>query len=231
MDFAVSNDTNKRYNRICPICNCRANKFLNFGIKQRADAQCPSCGSLERHRFLWIYLKSKTNLLNCNFKKVLHISPEKCLEIKFRKQFGDGYITADLYSELVMIKMDITKIEYPDETFDIIICCHVLEHIIDDWKALKELFRVLKNGGLAIIIVPITVDETYEDETIIDETERLKAFGQNDHVRRYGYDFTTRLSSTGFKVAIYEVNDIATALEAQEMGINNKREFIFQCSR
>jgi ubiquinone/menaquinone biosynthesis C-methylase UbiE len=162
---------------------------------------------------------------------VLHISPEKCLEIKFRKQFGDGYITADLYSELVMIKMDITKIEYPDETFDIIICCHVLEHIIDDWKALKELFRVLKNGGLAIIIVPITVDETYEDETIIDETERLKAFGQNDHVRRYGYDFTTRLSSTGFKVAIYEVNDIATALEAQEMGINNKREFIFQCSR
>ena len=208
---------------------CPSDNFLSFGKKKREDAQCPHCGSLERHRFLYIYIERKTDFFNDNLKWVLHVSPEKCFENKFICQFGDRYITADLKKDNVKVKMDITNIEYADRSFDIIICSHVLEHIEDDGKALQELSRVLKPNGDALILVPITVNKTYEDKNIITDSERIKAFGQKDHVRRYGHDFYNRLFLSGFEIRRFGAMDIVTTNEFEQMGLNHSGH-IFHCT-
>jgi SAM-dependent methyltransferase len=148
----------------CPICKKRS-VFKPFGITPRPKAQCSYCGSLERHRFLWLVMKKK-NVIKKN-QKILHIAAELCLQNEIKKSLGGGvYLTADLRNPSAMIKMDITNIEYPEETFDVIICNHVLEHIIDDGKAMGEFKRVLKSGGVLIIMVPIRTEKTEEDFSI-----------------------------------------------------------------
>lgn len=112
--------------RFCPICGKSSRQFRSFGAVPRKDAQCPHCGSLERHRFLWLYLSRKTNLFNGKVKKMLHVAPELCLESTFKKRLGDNYLTADLFDSHATIKMDITNIQYPDQSFDVIYCSHVL---------------------------------------------------------------------------------------------------------
>lgn len=151
---------------------------------------------------------------------MLHIAPEKCFEPRFKKVFRDGYLTADLNNSRAMEKMDITNIPYPDETFDIIYCSHVLEHIPDDKKALRELNRVLKNNGWAIILVPIEGKTTYEDPSIVTPEARLAAFGQIDHVRIYGEDYFERLEKTGFKTEVITLEQIADKVKAENMGLS-----------
>ncbi len=180
--------------KFCPVCEKSSRKFLPFGRPRRQDARCPQCGALERHRLLWLYLKMRTDLFDGRSKKVLHIAPEQCFEPLLRKSLGDGYITADLYNPKAMVKMDITNIDYYKETFDVILCSHVLEHVDDDKKALREFWRVLKHNGRAFIMVPITAEVTFEDPTIVDPKKRFIVFGQEDHVRRYGHDFVDRLN-------------------------------------
>jgi len=206
-------------NRWCPVCGKPSRKFLEFGINPRENALCPHCNSLERHRFVWLYFKKKTNLFKDSHKKLLHIAPEKCLEKKFRKLLKRRYLTADLSGSGAMIKMDITNIDYPAESFDVIYCSHVLEHVPDDKKALREFYRVLKSDGFAILIVPLSAGKTFEDLTIRDANERLKKFGHEDHVRSYGPDFIERLKEAGFKVSYTQVSDLFDNKDAEYMGL------------
>lgn len=185
----------------CPICNGNFRSFLSVGIAQRENAKCPRCGSLERHRLIWMYLRNKTNFF-CSRLKVLHFAPEYCFQRKFKSLSNLDYISADLYAPSAMLKIDITDIKLEDNTFDCILCSHVLEHISDDRKAMRELYRILKPNGWAILQVPIMREKTFEDISIKSAEERLKYFGNRDHVRVYGLDYKERLEDAGFTVKI-----------------------------
>lgn len=187
-----------------PIDGKSYRKFLPYGYgKQRSNALSPGTLSLERHRQMWLYLQNETDFFTKNYK-VLHIAPEQEFLRKFKKMKNLEYISADLYSPIVDVKADILALPFADESFDIVFCNHVLEHIEDDWKAMSELYRVLKNDGWGIFQVPMknSLEKTYEDFSIKDPKERQKHFGQYDHVRWYGMDYFDRLKSVGFDVDI-----------------------------
>lgn len=217
--------------RLCPVCGKSSRRFCPFGVVPRKDAQCAYCGALERHRFLWLYLLRKTDLFDGTPKKMLHVAPELCFESRFKKQLGDNYLTADLFNALAMVKMDITNIEYPDQSFDVIYCSHVLEHVQDDKKAMREFHRVLKSNGYAILLVPVTTVKTFEDPSILEPLERLRAFGGEDHVRLYGPDYVDRLREAGFRVEITEVNDLVKNEEAIRMGLTPASGQIYYCTK
>jgi SAM-dependent methyltransferase len=202
----------------CPCCSANLKTFLPFGrhfpvLKEkhvigggyRQNVLCPICGSMDRERLLYLYLRYKTNIFKRPVK-LLHVAPESNIQTILYKKFDINYLTADLNSESVMMKIDITNISYDDNSFDFIICNHVLEHIIDDRKAMAELYRILKPGGRAILQVPISasLESTYEDSSIITPLERERAFGQADHVRIYARDYEQRLEQVGFAVDIFE---------------------------
>lgn len=172
-----------------------------YGEHQRNNALSPGTNSLERHRLLWIYLKEETNFLTTP-QKVLHIAPEQCFYGRFKKFKHLDYTTADLNSPLADLSFDVQQIPLPDNTYDVILCNHVLEHVPDDLQALRELYRILKPGGWAIMQVPLNPEweKTLEDPTITDPDERHRLFGQYDHVRMYGRDYPERLLKTGFQV-------------------------------
>lgn len=217
--------------RYCPVCGRSSRRFRTFGIVPREEAQCVHCGALERHRFLWLFLKKQTNLFDGKSKNMLHVAPEPCLESIFKDQLVDNYLTADLFDPRAMVKMDICDIQYSDNVFDVIYCSHVLEHVVDDKKAMREFFRVLKYGGWAILNVPITREKTYEDSSIVDPEERLKAFGQEDHVRCYGKDYVQRLRDSGFYVQITKVVDLANSDELVRMGLTPASGEIYYCTK
>ena len=185
-----------------PIDGKKFRKLLPYGYGvQRKNALSPSTLSLERHRLLWLYLKNETDFFTSS-KKVLHMAPEQCFINRFKKQKNLDYTTADLYSPIVDVKADILNLPFDDNSFNVIFCNHVLEHIEDDKKAMQELYRVLKPNGMGIFQVPqdLTLEKTYEDFSIISPEERTKHFGQYDHVRVYGKDYFNRLRAVGFKV-------------------------------
>lgn len=184
-----------------PIDGKSFKKFLPYGYeKQRLNVLSPSTLSLERHRLLWLYLQNKTDFFQSS-KQVLHIAPEQCFFKRFKK-LNHQYITADLYSPIADVKADITNLPFEDNSFDVIFCNHVLEHIPDDTQAMKELYRVMKSGGFGIFQIPIELnrENTFEDDTITDPKERAKIFGQYDHVRIYGRDYFDKLRNVGFIV-------------------------------
>ena len=200
----------------CPICGHHFRSFLPYGtVKRRDNVLCPSCLSLERHRLLWLFLKEKTNFFT-EKQRLLHVAPEQCFYKRFRKMDNLEHITADLESPLADVKMDIHEMPFKDEEFDIVLCNHVLEHVDDDAQAMREIYRVLKPGGWAVMQVPIddTREETYEDKTITSPEDREKHFWQKDHVRLFGLDYPKRLEKAGFQVE--PVNMGATYSETQK---------------
>lgn len=204
--------------RECPVCGCRKRKFLPYGyVTSREDALCPHCLALERHRLIWLWIERETDLAT-NPRKMLHIAPEVALMRKFRQIYAtcsDMYVTADLESPLATMHFDVQQIPLADESFDIIICNHLLEHVENDHKALEELFRVMRHGGWGIILSPMDESRqtTFEDDSITNEAERTRIFGQYDHRRIYGHDYADRLHKAGFDV---EVVDYASQLTPQE---------------
>jgi SAM-dependent methyltransferase len=217
--------------RFCPVCEKYSTLFAPFGSNARKDARCLRCGSLERDRFAWLYLNRETNLFDGMQKRMLHLAPEPALEPRLRKIVGKGYLTADLLSKRVMAKMDMTDIPYPDDHFDIIFCSHVLEHVQDDQKGIRELSRILNPAGWAILMVPIKADETLEDPSVIDPEERKQIFGQADHVRIYGKDFVDRVQKNGFNVTVVHHADFLSTEEVQLMGITSFAGEIFFCTK
>jgi SAM-dependent methyltransferase len=188
--------------RYCPCCKSYLRGFKAHGLIPRSEARCPICGSLERHRLMHLYMTQRTDLFNGQRKRMLHVAPEPELSEWFRKTEYIDYVSADLFNPRAMVRMDITDIQYRDNTFDVIYCSHVLEHVLDDKKALHEFWRVLKIGGWAILQVPITSEVTFEDPTITSPEERERLFGQHDHVRRYGPDYLDRVVGVGFSVTV-----------------------------
>ena len=185
-----------------PIDGKSFSTFLPYGYNNlRKNALSPSTFSLERHRLLWLYLKNETGVFSKKIK-LLHFAPEQAFYKSFKKLSNIQYDTIDINSPLAKIRADICDLPIKDNTYDFILCNHVLEHILDDNKAISELYRVLKKDGVGIFQVPIDMKKefTFQDDSITDKKERNKIFGQYDHVRVYGKDYFTKLKNAGFKV-------------------------------
>ncbi|BDW91618.1 SAM-dependent methyltransferase [Flagellimonas marinaquae] len=185
-----------------PIDGKSFRKFLPYGYENpRENVLSPSTLSLERHRLLWLYLKNETKFFNQPLK-LLHFAPEQAFYKRFKKLENLEYTTTDLNSPLADVKADICDLPFKDDTFDVILCNHVLEHIPNDTKAIQELFRVMKPGGWGIFQIPQDINraKTFEDNTITDKKERARVFGQYDHVRIYGRDYFDKLRNVGFRV-------------------------------
>lgn len=185
-----------------PIDRKTFKSFLPYGYENvRDNVLSPSTLSLERHRLLWLYLQNETDLLT-RPQKLLHFAPEQCFYKRFRESETIQYTTTDLNSPLADVPADICNLPFADNQFDFILCNHVLEHIPDDFKAMQEIYRVLKPGGIAILQIPLenNRDVTFEDDSITDRKERARIFGQYDHVRVYGMDYFDRLAQVGFDV-------------------------------
>ena len=187
----------------CPICHSAFRIFAAAGNPKRKNALCLNCGSLERHRLLWLYFNEKTDLLKPqNEIKLLHFAPEKVFFDIFANAHNILYEPCDLRPEnynfssnTKINKVDITNVPFENNYFDFVICNHVFEHIEDDKLAMSELHRVMKKGGVGIFQVPIDydLDETYEDATVVSPKDRERVFGQSDHCRIYGKDYAERL--------------------------------------
>tara|TARA_B110001452_G_scaffold116340_1_gene96486 strand:- start:2332 stop:3027 length:696 start_codon:yes stop_codon:yes gene_type:complete len=185
-----------------PIDGKSYRRFLPYGYaKVRENVLAPGTLSLERHRLFWLYLKNETTFFSAPLR-VLHFAPEQAFVQKFKKQKNLTYTTTDINSPIADVKADICDLPFKDNSFDFIICNHVLEHIPDDTKAMQELYRVLAPSGTAIVQVPYDAKReiTFEDNTITDQSERTRIFGQYDHLRVYGMDYFKKLSSIGFDV-------------------------------
>ena len=208
-----------------PIDGKSFKSMLPYGYEtQRNNVLSPSTLSLERHRLLWLFLNEQTDFFQSDSVsnssntitkkirlrdaeknsalKVLHFAPEQAFYKLFRNQKNLDYTTTDLYSPLADVKADICNLPFDDNHYDVILCNHVLEHIPDDTKAMQELYRVLKPGGMAILQIPqdLKREVTFADDSITDQKERAKIFGQYDHVRIYGRDYFDKLRSIGFTV-------------------------------
>jgi SAM-dependent methyltransferase len=190
----------------CPCCETTFRRFLDFGRGahggSRSNVRCPRCGSLERERLLWLFLRSRSDLLAppC---RILHIAPEPQLEHRLRGLSGVKYVSGDLSSARADEVVDIRSMTFADGSFDGVICNHVLEHVPEDQQAMREIHRVLSPGGWAILQVPMDPKRavTDEDPTITDRAVRAVRFGQADHVRVYGRDYAARLTAAGFAVS------------------------------
>lgn len=214
--------------RSCPICNAEAKIFLPFGNPRRPEALCWRCHSLERQRFLWYFLETQCRPDYPNDAAFLHIAPESCLTTGLRRWYPKGYVTADLLRDDVDIKLDISNSHLPDEQFDLICCSHVLEHVDDDRAAIREIYRMLKAGGTALIMVPITEEVTYEDPSVTSPEERQEKFGQSDHVRAYGRDFVERVREVaGEHLSVVRAEDILDRDSLLRTGINDSAGEIY----
>ncbi|MBE0534888.1 MAG: methyltransferase domain-containing protein [Phycisphaerae bacterium] len=212
--------------RYCPVCRAHVRRFKPYGVHVRPEACCPVCGAFERLRFVWLVLDARPELLAGPDPKILHIAPEALLTRRFKGVPGAEYISADLESSKAMVCMDVQQIQYPDNAFDLIYCSHVLEHVPDDNKAMREFYRVLKPGGRALIMVPINVEQTVEDPSVTDPAERLRRFGQEDHVRKYGPDVVDRLRRAGFDVETITAEDVAAEKARKRMALRKSKLFL-----
>jgi SAM-dependent methyltransferase len=184
----------------CPVCRRSSGHFHAFGRAGRRNAVCPVCGSLERHRFLWLYLERTLGLPGRRLS-ILHVAPEPCIQAQLAAAPGARYIGVDLYRPDAARRMDVTRLALPDGAVDLVICSHVLEHVERDRAALAEFARVLRPGGRAIIVVPLDLRRpTFEDGTARTAAQRLAAFGHPYHVRVCGADYGERIAAAGFAV-------------------------------
>jgi predicted SAM-dependent methyltransferase len=190
--------------RSCPCCGWRGFRFEPYGnvAVWRNDAQCPICGSLERHRAAFLLLRDKIS----PGQKVLHVAPEQ-LMIPWLVSLSCEYLNVDLHNQ-AMQRMDITATGLPDGSKTLVWCSHVLEHIPEDRKALSELFRILAPGGILVVQVPIGGDKTLEDPSVMDDAGRLQKFLQEDHVRLYGRDLEQRIEGAGFVCEMLTTADL-----------------------
>ncbi len=214
-------------NVYCCCCEKTFKSFAKFDYEN--EYVCPGCGSFRRHRLLFSYLKNKTDFYDKKIK-LLDIAPLFEQQEFFKEQENISYLSADLMSPFVMEHFDLTNIPHPDNSFDVIICEHVLEHIEDDSKAISEMYRILRPGGWAILQSPIDYERetTYEDFSIQSPKDRLKYFGQEDHVRIYGRDYPKRLEMGGFRVVCDDYISSFALNEIESFGFDST-EIIYLC--
>jgi SAM-dependent methyltransferase len=220
----------------CPCCATGLRK-LNDISPNRLNAECPVCLSRERGRLLWLFFERETGIFKGNIK-LLHVAPEMQFSLRFSEFKNIEYIGVDMFTEGYTSYhkstqyADITDLKnFTDNTFDYIICSHVLEHVPADLKAMTELRRVVKPGGHAYILIPqdLTKQETNEDPSIVTPEQRAKYFGQYDHVRMYGLDFTDRLMKAGFKVSVIDYVKKLSSTEIEKFRLRS--ELIYDCTK
>jgi predicted SAM-dependent methyltransferase len=221
-------------NRVhCPCCNRNFGSFIRWDPNDPEDdsSVCPYCALHSRHRLLWHYLREKTGLWNKPLR-VLHFAPEYPFWKALRKQNNVRYVPVDMASGLADVRLDIQDLPFRADSFDVIICSHVLEHIVNDRQAMSELYRVLKSGGWSVVLVPVDYsrETTFEDIKAVTSEERLRLFGQDDHVRIYGKDFFGRLASAGFEVETVRYADELGDELRKRYGLM-KHEHIFLCRK
>lgn len=216
----------------CPVCGSRFRRFMPYGyVEVRSNALCPRCNALERHRLLWLWIERETDM-TASAPELLHIAPETC----FIRRFGDiykgdlagRYVTADLESPLAKVKMNVEAIPFPDCSFDVVFCNHVLEHVSDDLLAMREMRRVMRPGGWGVMLSPVDPERgaTFEDDTVTDRDERTRLFGQYDHQRVYGRDYADRLRSAGWQVDEIDYFAALTPEERQLYGLRSEILYI-----
>lgn len=186
----------------CPCCNGRFRAFRPGGVDEKRDgARCPGCGSWERHRLLWLFLEQRTSFFQQRVA-LLHVAPEPVLLERFASLPNVRVTSIDLRSPLADLRMDVSELLFAESYFDAVICVHVLEHVEDDRRAIRELHRVLRPGGYAIVISPVKRELTLEDPALVDPQQRERAYGLRDRVRAYGRDLGQRLQAAGFEVDV-----------------------------
>lgn len=216
---------------LCPICGRRAARFLPFGLGGRKNAQCPTCGSLERHRFLWMFLTERTAFFRRRLS-VLHSAPEPCLEERFRRRHGRGYVTADPHNPHADVAADLTGLPFPDGHFDVVLSSHVLEHIPDDRAALREIARVLKPSGWAVLLFPYDpAGPTREDPAMDTPAKRREAYGHPYHYRIYGTDTGRRMADAGLEARPLDSADLLSPHRRRCRRINRNHLFLARPAR
>lgn len=238
----------KKYH--CPICNRHFRKMLAGGfdlpiIKEheivgaglRDNNICPYCQSTDRDRLIYLFLKDYSGMLQTKMK-VLHIAPEPSLYNVLRKLDNILYFPGTKYMEGIYYQkniniVDVLNLPYKNEEFDLVMCNHVLEHIPDDLKAMKELYRVLVPGGTAILQVPISykLEKTFEDFSVVDPKEKEKYFGQFDHVRIYARDYADRLTAAGFNVRMTSPETEDWHIQQLDSYALNKKEQFYHITK
>lgn len=185
----------------CPICGGHFRGFLPGGPDRRPNAQCPGCGSLERQRLLWLYLKQRTPLFT-TAHVLFHAAPERDLARRLRALPNVRYVSGDLDSPRADARLDLEHLPFRDASFDALIVSHVLEHVTDARAALRELRRVLRPDGWAILQSPIDPGRavTFEDPSVVSPEDRLRVFGQRDHARIFGFDYPEWIRAAGFEL-------------------------------
>jgi SAM-dependent methyltransferase len=209
------------------VCRHSSRRFRQYGNPPRAEAQCIHCGSLERHRFVWLFLTEHTDLFDGRSRRVLHFAPERALEPLLRERLGAGYHTADIVRADVELQLDVTNLALASQSFDVVLCSHVLEHVPDDRLAMTEIHRVLAEQGWGLVIVPVRASVTFEDPTVDTPEKRLRVFGQSDHVRLYGLDIVDRLNAAGLNVDTHRASDTFSEGEITRMGLRPATRPIF----
>jgi predicted SAM-dependent methyltransferase len=228
----------------CCICNYRIGQFLPYkgGLNALSsflkvldivgsdidNFSCPRCWSHDRERHLFLYLEKMELLSKFHMSHILHFAPERWIAKIIADKKPSQYIKADLYPAAPdIVKVDMLNIQYPSEFFDFVIANHVLEHVNDELQALKELYRVLKPGGFAILQTPYSAKllHTFCDAGIDDDESRVQAYGQEDHVRLYGRDIFERFESVGFISRVKTHSQILAGIDAKKYGLNQSEPF------
>ena len=201
----------KKAKYYCPCCNTYVRTFTSKDYAKRPnrfnparymntkqDVLCPVCKALPRHRILASWCETQLPMLRTS--KILYFAPEYSMT-RWLKKNGVKYTTADLFAD-ADLKLDIQDTKLPDESYDVVVCNHVLEHVDDFRKALRELYRILRKGGKLICSFPMDpkVELLDEDPSVNTEAGRLARFGQNDHKRVFGMKADQFLQEAGFKV-------------------------------
>lgn len=214
----------------CPVCE---RGLSHFRVLEWKDTRCVFCGSDTRQRLAWVFFHRMTDLFDGRQKLMLHVAPEIQFGKPLFKAIGGGYITADLLNPRAEVRMDITDIQYPADFFDVIVCSHVLEHVPDDRKAMREFVRVLKPKGWAAIMVPCFPDrgKTFEDLSVTDPADQSRLFGWKGHVRIYGDDFVGRLEQSGFVVHVIHAWDFLGPEEISRFNITAHSGDVFLCTK
>jgi SAM-dependent methyltransferase len=205
----------------CPVCERAVKAFVPH--RGRQDARCPHCSSLERHRAIWLYLDQVSDLRSRR-GRLLHFAPEGGIRERLAALPGLTYTTCDIAPGRAELTIDAQDIDLPSGSVDVVLCAHVLEHVPDDRLAMRELRRILASDGWAILQVPIVLDKTDEEPTLTDVAERLRRFGQEDHVRAYGPDYYERLAEAGFSIDQIDLRQHFPITELERFGVHLKLE-------